>query len=216
MTDWTDAQLAAPYLRSALENALTRHNDHPLLAATYNPSTLARTQGIAEDITYLLDLPSGANWLSHPLAISYRTSPPSALNTYIERIRSLDTENQSVPMESEEYVYPPPPAEAFLLLSHAYVRYMGDLNGGQQIKDAVAKAYHFDSNQEEGLRFYKFEGENGDIATPAELGKITASLRKGMDSIGDQLLPEQRGVLGLPYPFTQPVYGERLIFFVYP
>lgn len=96
-------------------------------------------------------------------------------------------------MASSTYVYPPPPAEAYLLLAHAYVRYMGDLNGGQQIKERVAQAYQLEPGSDDGLRFYRFEGSNGNEASPAELGRITASLRRGMDGIGDQLQPEQRG-----------------------
>lgn len=96
-------------------------------------------------------------------------------------------------MASSTYVYPPPPAEAFLLLAHAYVRYMGDLNGGQQIKERVAQAYQLEAGSDDGLRFYRFEGAGGAEASPAELGKITASLRKGMDSIGNHLNSAQRG-----------------------
>ena len=178
-----------------MERALSRHSDHPLLASIYNPSILARTQGISEDISYLLDLPVGQDWQSHPKAKKYRQKPPSALSTYVNRIEACDAEAQSIPMESGSYVYPPPPAQAFLLLAHAYVRYMGDLNGGQQIKERVAKAYQLEPGSDVGLRFYRFEGQDGGEASPAELGKITASLRKGMDSIGDQLSPEQRGKL---------------------
>ena len=78
---------------------------------------------------------------------------------------------------------------------------MGDLNGGQQIKEAVAKAYHFDGSQQDGLRFYRFDGGNGEAASAAELGKITAQFRKGMDSIGEGLTAEQRG----SWPISAPV-----------
>jgi heme oxygenase len=178
-----------------MERALAKHSDHPLLASIYNPSILARTQGISEDISYLLDLPAGQDWQSHPKAKQYQDRPPTALSTYVNRIKACDEESRSIPIASGSYVYPPPPSEAYLLLAHAYVRYMGDLNGGQQIKERVAKAYQLEPGSDVGLRFYRFEGPDGGEASPAELGKITASLRKGMDSIGDQLSPEQRTAL---------------------
>ena len=174
---------------------MARHADNALLASIHNPSILNRTQAIAEDITYLLKLPNGADWQTHPVARRYRASPPTALQEYVERIHSLEAENRQVPSHGVDYVYPPPPAEAYLLLSHAYVRYMGDLNGGQIIKDSVSKAYHLERDSDDGLRFYRFDNEQGVAASPAELSKLTAWYRKGIDSVGDQLQPEQRGEL---------------------
>jgi len=178
----------------ALETALSRHADHPLLAAIHNPSVLDRTAGISDDVTYLLDLPNGSDWSLHPTARKYRAHPPRALVEYVHRIKSLDLDSHLSP-DDHTHVYPPPPAQPYLLLAHAYVRYMGDLNGGQQIKESVAKAYHLEEGSSDGLRFYRFENDNGEECSPAELGRVTAGFRKGMDSIGEGLNPGERAAL---------------------
>ena len=43
-----------------------------------------------------------------------------------------------------------------LLVAHAYVRYMGDLNGGQVLSRSIARTYNLDT--EDGIHFYKFDG----------------------------------------------------------
>ena len=177
-----------------LENALSRHSDHPLLASIHNPSVLARSQGISEDVIYLLGLHPGEDWSTHPLAVHHRSHPPAALTEYLERLRSLEFDTHCCPPLRDDCIYPAPPAEQHLLLSHAYVRYMGDLNGGQIIKESVSRAYHLEENSSDGLRFYRFEDDNGEEASPAELGKLASRYRIGMDHIGNQLTSEQRGV----------------------
>jgi len=175
-----------------LEDALSKHSDHPLLASVYNASVLARAQGISDDITYLLNLPNGSDWTTHPTARKYRASPPRALVEYVHRLKSLDLDSHLSP-DDASHVYPPPPAQPYLLLAHAYVRYMGDLNGGQQIKESVSKAYHLEEGSSDGLRFYRFENEDGEECSPAQLGQLTATYRKGLDIIGGSLTPAERG-----------------------
>lgn len=119
-------------------------------------------------------------------------NPPSALVEYVERVRSLGRDDRSLP-SFEGYTYPPPPAESWLLLAHAYVRYLGDLNGGQTLKARVAKAYGLDAAALDGLRFFDFDGKDGSIATPAELSRLSGAFKKGMDATGDELTPAERG-----------------------
>lgn len=122
----------------------------------------------------------------------YRSNPPEALTTYVARIKALSQQTQLVPEGGIDYVYPPPPAQAYLLLAHAYVRYMGDLNGGQVIKESVCKAYDLDDTGD-GLRFYRFDNDAGLPASPAELSKLTSWYRRGIDAAGEQLDKDQRG-----------------------
>lgn len=180
----------------ALEAALARHAAHPLLAASYSPAVLSRTQGIAEDISYFLKLPNGSDWTAHPTAQDVLTHPPRALTSYLERVHSLELEDRSYSLDAicgKPFVYAPPPASAGLLLAHAYVRYMGDLNGGQMIKNSVATAYGIDKTQTDGLRFYRFEDSNtGEAASPALLSKLASNFRKGIDVAGKQMTAAQR------------------------
>jgi len=58
--------------------------------------------------------------------------------------------------------------QPLLLVAHAYVRYMGDLSGGQIVRKQLAKIL-----DPKTLSFYHFEGD---------LGQIKAQFRNGMDS----------------------------------
>lgn len=179
-------------LNSALELALSEHAAHGRLARIYNPSILARADVLGQDITYFLGLKPSEDWKTHSAVKPLLDNPPSALVEYVERIRSLGRDDGSLP-SFEGYTYPPPPAESWLLLAHAYVRYLGDLNGGQTLKARVAKAYGLDPAALDGLRFFDFDGKDGSIATPAELSRLSGSFKKGMDATGDELTPAERG-----------------------
>lgn len=177
---------------SALELALSEHAAHDRLARIYNPSILARADLLGQDITHFLGLKPSEDWKSHPSVSKLLSSPPSALTEYVERIRSLGRDDNSLP-SFKGYTYPPPPAQSWLLLAHAYVRYLGDLNGGQTLKLRVAKAYDLDPVALDGLRFFEFDGRDGAIATPAELSRLSGAFKKGMDATGEELTPSERG-----------------------
>lgn len=82
-------------------------------------------------------------------------SPPSPLAQYLARLR---------------YISEAQPAR---LLSHAYVRYMADMGGGQQVKWHVGKAYGLDVISG-GLAFYNFKplDGSGTTATMGEMQKL--------------------------------------------
>ena len=149
---------------SALELGLDEWRDNEVLAGTYDPGVLGRAPALAEDITYLSTLlPASPDSLPDldespfPLRPSTRpifTSPPAPLQAYIARLESL---SQSQP---------------HLLLAHAYVRYLGDLSGGQYIGTRIRDAYSLPGA--DGLQFYQFSRGHG-------LGEIKAWYRRGMD-----------------------------------
>ena len=68
--------------------------------------------------------------------------------------------------------------DAPLLLAHSYVRYLGDLSGGQYIATKTRKG--FGLHGDEGLDFYKFEmiGDEG----PMRVHQIKEWFREGMNS----------------------------------
>lgn len=79
-------------------------------------------------------------------------------------------------------------SKSSLLLSHAYVRYLGDLSGGQYIRRRVAKAYELPDTGE-GVRFYIFknsDGEGSGEAGKADMQRLKEWFRIGMDvGVGD-------------------------------
>ncbi|WWC72930.1 uncharacterized protein I206_106894 [Kwoniella pini CBS 10737] len=149
----------------ALELGLSENSTNPVLTPTYDPELLARAPALAEDITYLLNLLSPSyndksNFKSIDLKSNSTSLPPFPLPSFLEEI----------------FISPPKPLINYLehiklissneklsskLLSHSYVRYLGDLSGGQFIGNKVKKSYNLPfSKNEQGTRFYYFEFSN--------------------------------------------------------
>lgn len=80
-----------------------------------------------------------------------------------------------------------------LLLAHAYVRYLGDLSGGQYIRRRIAKVYGLsdahDSSKGDGVRFYIFKNSDGGgdaEAGKADIQRLKDWFKAGMDAgVGD-------------------------------
>lgn len=155
---------------SALEQALDKHQADPTLAPTYNPTLLARAPRLASDIAYLLQLPE-STWQTHPLHTVLEATPPAPFAAYVARIRALAAASDPTP-----------------LLAHAYVRYLGDLSGGQVIRRRIAKAYGLDADADDarGTQFYSFAqlGGNGNAksASIGDMRKIKEWFREGMNT----------------------------------
>jgi heme oxygenase len=104
-------------------------------------------------------------------------SPPPALSDFISHINHLSTSANGAP----------------LLLAHAYVRYLGDLSGGQIIGGRIRRAYGLKGT--EGTAFYDFsaKGEKSGFESDptGEAGKkrltdIKDWYRRGMnDGVGE-------------------------------
>ena len=97
-------------LYAALELALARHANHPAIAPVFLPA-LWRTRALQHDLAAL----HGPDW-----ATAIALQP--ATQAYVDRLLHLDE------------------ARPALLLAHAYVRYLGDLSGGQLLRGIVAKS----------------------------------------------------------------------------
>ena len=146
---------------AVLEPALERHAGDPAIAPVYLPS-LWRTRTLERDLLAL----HGPRWADE-LALQ-----PAAI-AYVERLREVDA------------------AQPELLLAHAYVRYLGDLSGGQMLSGIVARSF-----QRDAVAFYDF----GDApATQA----LTQAFRAGLAAVPaderriDALVGEARLSFGL-------------------
>ncbi|KAI0632322.1 hypothetical protein C8Q77DRAFT_1125052 [Trametes polyzona] len=156
------------HIYDAFERALEQHATHPVLAPTHNPGLFARTENLSADISYLLGVPE-PSWKTHPLHVALTTAPPAALTQYVSRINELAAG--------------PDPSR---LLAHAYVRYLGDLSGGQFIRRHIAKAYGLEDGA--GVSFYEFRplGGGTTAGTMGDLKKIKEWYRDGMNAgVGD-------------------------------
>jgi heme oxygenase len=111
---------------AALELALAAERTHPCLSPLLLPG-LERRAAVAADLAHL----HGARWADE-------LQCEHACGRYVARLSRLRAE------------------EPALLAAHAYVRYMGDLNGGQILGRVMAQRLELDGTR--GLAFYSFEG----------------------------------------------------------
>jgi heme oxygenase len=133
----------------ALEANLTRHAADPAIALLSLP-VLARSTALASDLESLY----GARWeREFPLT--------PAMVRYVERLDEVAR------------------VDPRTLLAHAYVRYLGDLSGGQILRRVIASALAL--TEDSGQAFYRF---------PEAPEVLAARLRSALDSIA--LTPEEQ------------------------
>lgn len=148
------------HLYAALEAGLARHASHRLVAP-WRHDGLARRAALEADLESL----AGQHWQ----AVVACPREAVAYAHHLERLADND------------------PA---LLVAHAYVRYLGDLHGGQLIARIVARAYAADDGR--GVAFYDF----GDAAA---VDQRIRHLRSGLDALAldepgaERLVEEARG-----------------------
>ena len=99
------------FVYSAIEEEFTRLNDDPILMCINFPE-LWRIEFLKEDLRYYY----GPNW-------NTIIRPSEACIRYVERIHEVADSN-----------------EPYLLVGHHYTRYLGDLSGGQILKNIAEKA----------------------------------------------------------------------------
>jgi len=141
---------------------------------------LARAPRLESDIAHLLDVPE-AEWKTHPMHVALQSSLPPALGTYLARLRQLSGFDEDDASPEAKRAQSPEPER---LLAHSYVRYVGDLSGGQQLRRVIAKAYSLEDGL--GTSFYEFpklggSGESGRNGTIGDMGKIKDWFKEGMD-----------------------------------
>ncbi|MEG3929110.1 MULTISPECIES: heme oxygenase (biliverdin-producing) [unclassified Microcoleus] len=133
------------FVYSALETALQSHVNHPIIGTLYFPE-LNRTENLACDLAFYY----GANWLEEITA-----SPAGSV--YRDRIQTLSA------------------TDPVLLIAHAYTRYMGDLSGGQSLKNVIRSALSLPPDQ--GTNFYEFS----QISTPEARREFKERYRQTFD-----------------------------------
>ncbi|CAN1208670.1 Heme oxygenase 2 [Tumidithrix helvetica PCC 7403] len=110
---------------STLEEELQRHQNHPIVGPMYFPE-LNRKANLEKDLAYYY----GDNWQDQIV-------PLEAGVVYVNRIREVANTD---------------PAR---LVAHAYTRYMGDLSGGQSLKNIIRSALELPPDQGTGLHDFE-------------------------------------------------------------
>lgn len=129
---------------AALEHGLQRHAGRPEVASIY-AKELLRGPALAADLTHL----HGADWRG-------TLQPQPQALAYAAHLTALAD------------------AAPALLVAHAYVRYLGDLSGGQTLRRIVAGSLGLQGDH--GTRFY-------DFGPPAQVSALAGELRAGLDRI---------------------------------
>ncbi len=135
------------FVYSTLEDAIRRHAEHAVVGPTYFP-LLERTSQLEKDLAFYY----GANWRDQIV-------PSPQGRRYVERIQTLADQDPA------------------LLVAHAYVRYMGDLSGGQGLKAVVRAALDLPEGQ--GTAFYEFD----DIPTVEARRAFKGQYRDALNSL---------------------------------
>jgi heme oxygenase len=110
---------------STLEAELHCHANHPILGAVVFPE-IHRAAHLERDLAFFY----GENWREEIV-------PLPAGQIYVDRLREISD------------------TDPVLLIAHAYTRYLGDLSGGQALKNIVRSALKLSSSQ--GTELYEFE-----------------------------------------------------------
>ncbi len=113
------------FVYSTLEECFTQHRDHPMVGKLYYPE-LWRKSSIEQDLDYFC----GSNWRE-------TLTPSPACQEYVQRIQTISE------------------TDPVLLVAHAYTRYIGDLSGGQILKNIAKRAMGLPDGC--GTAFYDFE-----------------------------------------------------------
>lgn len=132
---------------SALEEELQRYQDDPTIGRMYFPE-LNRKANLEKDLAYYY----GDNWRD-------QITPLSAGLLYVNRLREITNTDPA------------------LLVAHSYVRYMGDLSGGQSLKNIVRSAMNLPPDQ--GTAMHEFD----QIATVEARRAFKERYRQALDSL---------------------------------
>lgn len=167
---------------SVLEREIARHasnleteEESEVLALLWNDRRggkgrmLSRADSLAQDIEYLLSTKPSSEWTTDPRDTHQSTSahalpsppfpippflaplfasPPHAITAFTSRLTDISATRPA------------------LLLAHAYVRYLGDLSGGQLVRSRIRRVYALDpassdpstdSASQAGTQFYEFD-----------------------------------------------------------
>ena len=163
------------FVYGAMEEEVGKLRDHPIVGAIALDE-LNRQEALEKDLAYYF----GENWKEE-----VQPSPSAA--AYVERIHE-------VAKNSPE-----------LLVGHHYTRYMGDLSGGQILKNIAQKAMNL--GEVDGVQFYEFE-------TIADAQAFKTSYREKLDQLpidqgtGDQIVKEANNAFHLNMNMFKELEGN--------
>lgn len=165
------------YVYSAMEEEMEKHRQHPIVSQI-NFSQLKRKHSLEQDLTYYY----GANWREQ-----IQLSP--AGQAYVERIREISA------------------TEPELLIAHSYTRYLGDLSGGQILKNIAVTAMNLNDGQ--GTAFYEFAEISDEKGFKAKYRQALDEMPID-DATGDRIVDEANVAFGMNMKMFQELEGNLI------
>ena len=165
------------FVYSAMEEEIERLKDNPIVKGIYFP-LLHRKESLELDLCYYY----GSNWHKE-IAFSV------AGKAYVERIR-------------EVAAYAPE-----LLVAHSYTRYLGDLSGGQILKNIAQQAMNISNGA--GTAFYDFEDIDDEKAFKHKYRQSLNELPIDLDT-ANRIVAEANYAFGMNMKMFQELNGNLI------
>jgi heme oxygenase len=165
------------FIYSAMEEEMEKHRNHPVVGKIYFPQ-LNRKHSLEQDLTYYF----GFNWREQ-IKLS------SAGQAYVERIREVSA------------------TEPELLVAHSYTRYLGDLSGGQILKNIAQTAMNLTDGN--GTAFYEFDDIEDEKAFKVKYRQALDEMPID-DATGDRIVEEANAAFGVNMKMFQELEGNLI------
>lgn len=139
------------FIYSAMEEEMEKLRAHPIVSKIYFPE-LNRTKSLEKDLFFYY----GSNWREQVV-------PSPVAQEYVQHIREISA------------------SEPEMLIAHSYTRYIGDLSGGQILKNIAQRAMNLSDGG--GTAFYEFKDITDEKAFKAQYRKVLDELPLDDDTI---------------------------------
>jgi heme oxygenase len=165
------------FVYSAMEEEMERHREHPIVSKIYF-SELNRKASLEQDMRYYF----GNNWKE-------QISLSPAGEAYVQRIRDISN------------------TEPELLIAHSYTRYLGDLSGGQILKNIAVRAMNLAEG--EGTAFYEFQDIPDEKAFKAKYRQTLDELPID-EATADRIVEEANDAFGMNMKMFNELEGNLI------
>ncbi|AFZ31724.1 heme oxygenase (biliverdin-producing) [Gloeocapsa sp. BRSZ] len=165
------------FVYSAMEEEMERHQQHPIVSKIYFKQ-LNRQRSLEQDLSYYY----GPNWREQ-----VELTPVG--KTYVNRIREI---SNTAPE---------------LLIAHSYTRYIGDLSGGQILKNIAQRAMNLSEGQ--GVAFYEFKDIPDEKAFKATYRQALNELPID-EATADRIVDEANAAFGLNMKLFNELEGNLI------
>ncbi|WP_017654500.1 heme oxygenase (biliverdin-producing) [Fortiea contorta] len=165
------------FIYSAMEEEMEKHRNHPIVGKINFPE-LNRKQTLEEDLHFYY----GSNWRE-------QVQLSRAGEAYVQRIREISATAPE------------------LLVAHSYTRYLGDLSGGQILKNIAVTAMNLGNGQ--GTAFYEFAEISDEKAFKAKYRQVLDELPID-EATADRIVDEANAAFGMNMKMFQELEGNLI------